>query len=101
LLRRGCRNTKHHSRQNGKYTLVDEHKLTPIDVIRSRWTKSSVRNCIPDHMLHAQSHLDIGGPSRMAQSTFQSTIAPLTPTIKLSQTQNSPAQAGLHHLTHH
>jgi hypothetical protein len=35
LLRRGCRNTKHHHRQNGKYTLADEHKLTPVDVIRS------------------------------------------------------------------
>lgn len=99
LLHRSCGKTKHHSRQNGKYTLVDEHKLTPIDVIRPLWTKSLVRNCIPDHML--QSHLAISGPSPKTQSNFQSTIASLTPTINLTHTPNSPAQAGLHHLTHH
>jgi hypothetical protein len=39
--------------------------------------------------------------SKGAQSSFQSTPNLLTPTIKLIQTQNSPAQAGLHHLTQH
>ncbi len=51
LLRSGRRNTKHHHRQNAKHTLVDEHKLTPIDVVRSLRAKGPVRNCIPNHML--------------------------------------------------
>jgi hypothetical protein len=87
LMNRCCRSTKHHSRQNGKYTFVDEHKLTPIDVVRSRWTKSRVKNSIPDHMLRAQSHLHFRGPSPQAQSNFQSTPNLLTPTIKLTQAQ--------------
>jgi hypothetical protein len=50
LLSKSCSNTKHHRRQNAKYTLADEHKLTPIDVLRSLWAKSPVRNCTPEHM---------------------------------------------------
>ena len=38
LLRKGC--STNQDRQNGKYALVDEHRLTP--------TKNPVSNCIPD-----------------------------------------------------
>ena len=35
------------------------------------------------------------------QSNFQSTTPLLTPTVNLTQTPTSPAEAGLHHLTHY
>jgi hypothetical protein len=50
LLRRGCRSTKHHSRQNGKYTFVDEHKLTPMVAVRYG-LRALVSNCMRDHTL--------------------------------------------------
>src|SRR5580698_6553424 len=40
------------------------------------------------------------GQTQTVHFNFQSTTSSLTPTIKLTQTPISPAQAGLHHLTH-
>jgi hypothetical protein len=49
ILTKRCRNTKHNPRQNRKYTVVDEHKVTPTYVIHSQWTQCPVSNCMPDH----------------------------------------------------
>jgi hypothetical protein len=107
LLRGGSRDTKQHHRQNGNDTLADEHKLTSNDNVIGRTGRS---NGCPIHGVVSSRHewaiarsairLSLIRATDKAHFNFQSTIAPLTPKIKWKPDTNSPAQAGLHHLTH-
>ena len=72
LLRKGCSSTNQY-RQNGKYALVDEHRLTP--------TKNPVSNCIPGRAPCGPFQGVVSSPPRwaIAQSAIQLPIHSPTP----------------------
>jgi hypothetical protein len=87
LLRRGCRNTKHHHRHNGKYTLA-EHKFTSTNDVIGRIGR-------PNSLI---SNPKSGPQTRTPASNPQPT---LDTHDKMEPDTNSPAQAGLYYLAQH